>query len=41
MSKKPKKPRPERVTVDENGLVIGIDPIEPEAKARKRRQRRG
>lgn len=45
-----KKPRraatpKERITVDEKGLVIGIEPIESDDdegdKARKRRQRRG
>lgn len=45
--KKPRRatPRKERVTVDEKGLVIGIDPVEAEDdeqdKARKRRRRRG
>ena len=42
MSKKTqKKPQPERVTVDESGFVIGIEPVDQEEKARKRRGRRG
>ena len=38
---KPKKPQPERVTVDANGFVIGIEPVDQEEKSRKRRGRRG